>query len=109
MSGSRSRQRAGAMRLYHRTTRGAAAALLRDGFRGGRGSYLTAQDHVGVWVSDQPLDENEGAHGRALLALEIPEAIVAPYEWVEGGRGFREFLVPAQVVNGYGAPTLRAV
>jgi hypothetical protein len=98
------------MRLYHRTTKAAAEAILRDGFRNGRGSYLTAQEHEGVWVSDQPLDANEGAGGSALLSVEIPEDVVAQYEWAEVGRGFREFLVPAEVVNRHGgAPRLRAV
>lgn len=47
------------MRLYHRTFQ--ADSVLAGGFRDARGSYLTAHIYEGVWLSDVPLDENEGA------------------------------------------------
>ena len=52
-----------------------------------------------MWVSDEPLTVNEGAPGDTLVVLDIPESVVANYEWIEEGRGFREFLVPAEVLN----------
>ena len=55
----------------------------------------------GVWLSDRPLDANEGAHGDVLLAVEIPVDDVLFYEWVEEGKPYREFLVPAELVNRY--------
>lgn len=36
-----------------------------------------------------------------LLAVEMPEETVLFYEWVEEGKPYREFLVPAEVVNRY--------
>jgi len=87
------------MMLYHRTTRAAADAILRDGFIDGTGNYLTANKYSGVWLSDRPLDVNEGAHGDVLLSVDLAETMVAPYEWIEEGKPFREFLVPADVVN----------
>ena len=36
-----------------------------------------------------------------MLDLEIPEEIVAPFEWIEEDKGYREFLVPAEIVNRY--------
>jgi hypothetical protein len=34
-----------------------------------------------------------------VLDLEIPEEIVAPFEWIEEDKGYREFLVPVEIVN----------
>ncbi len=85
------------MLLYHRTNAG--AAILADGFRDGTGSYMTDRTFSGVWLSDQPLDEDEGASGSTLLSIDVPEATVVEFEWIEEGKGYREFLVPAAVVN----------
>jgi hypothetical protein len=91
--------------LYHNTF--AASAILRDGFRDGEGSYLTDQPHQGVWLSDRPLDINEGAVGDVLLCIEIPEQAIAPWEWVgEPSMGYREFLAPAELVNRFGPPVV---
>jgi hypothetical protein len=87
------------MRVYHRTDH--ADAILRAGFRDVTGSYLTAGSHSGVWFSNVPLDINEGADGRALLAVEMDEGVFAAHEWVEEGKGYREALVPAEVANRY--------
>lgn len=88
--------------FFHRTTARAARQILRDGFRDAESGYMTGDTHRGVWLSDRPLDANEGAFGDALLEVEIAEAVIAPYEWVEEGRAFREFLVPAALVNEHG-------
>jgi len=90
------------MRLFHR--RPAAVEILRDGFRDGCGSHLTEGQHRGVWLSSVPLDANEGAKGDDLLELHLPEDIVADYEWIEPA--YREFLVPAEIVNRFGPPRL---
>jgi hypothetical protein len=50
-----------------------------------------------VWFSDVPLDENEGADDDTLLLLKIPKSIIAEYEWIEEGKPYREFLVPASL------------
>jgi len=36
---------------------------------------LTEQEWTGVWLSDVPLDENEGAHGDTVLLLKIPKRV----------------------------------
>lgn len=90
------------MNLYHRTF--AADAIFREGFRDGTGRYLTPEVWSGVWLSDIALDSNEDAGGDTLLVIEIPEDVVAEYEWVEEDKLYREFLVPAGVVNKYGPP-----
>ncbi len=89
------------MRYFHRTTRKAATAILRGGFRDATGTYLTAQRWTGVWISDVPLDCNNGADGDALLAIEIDGRKVSPCEWKEEGQSHREFLVPERILNAH--------
>jgi hypothetical protein len=88
--------------LYHRTNRESAESILYDGFKDGVGTYLTDRVWRGVWLSNIPLDENEGARGEVLLAvhLQIPaRELREQYEWKEQGKGYREFLIPAEVLN----------
>ena len=39
------------------------------------------------------------------MALEIPEEAISQFEWIEGKKPYREFLVPADILNEYGPPT----
>ncbi len=87
------------MRLYHRTD--AKDTILAEGFTDAEGDYLTERLHGGVLLTDRILDSAEVAAGEDVLDLEIPEEIVAPFEWIEGVKGYREFLVPAEIVNRY--------
>jgi hypothetical protein len=88
------------MNLYHRTY--TAETIIKHGFRDGERNYLTRDVRHGVWVSDEPLDEQEGALGNVVLVISgVPEAAVVDFEWVhpDRPRSVREFLVPAQVLN----------
>lgn len=38
---------------------------------------------AGVWVSDCPLDNSEGASGETLLQIDIAEDRLAAFEWIE--------------------------
>jgi hypothetical protein len=78
--------------LYHRTTRNNADAILKNGFRDGTGTYLTDREWSGVWLSNIPLDCNEGAMGEVLFEvdLQLPESEIADYEWIEEGKPYRE-------------------
>ena len=87
------------MILYHRTHAAIAEPILCDGFRDGTGTYLTTEEHSGVWLSNVPLDINEGAEGDTLLQLDLPEQTIADYEWREDGKRYREWLVPARLIN----------
>ena len=73
------------------------------GFIDATGTYFTDQEFSGVWVSDVPLDANEGACGDDLfeITLDVPEAAIADYEWVEEGKPYREWLMPAAVLNSH--------
>lgn len=84
--------------LYHRTPD--AERVLTEGFEDGGGTYGTDQWFEGVWLSDRPLEVNDGIVG-TLLMVEIPEAVIVHYEWVEDGKLYREWLVPAEIVNRY--------
>jgi hypothetical protein len=87
------------VRVFHRTSSGQQS--IQGGFRDGRGTYLTTKVWEGVWLSDVPLDPREGADGDDVLVIGMPENVVEEYEWVEEGKPYREFLVPAEVVNRY--------
>lgn len=94
------------MILYHRTPAG--AAILAGGFRDGHGHFLTANEYSGVWLANTPLRAADGAPGDDLLVVEIPEAAIAEYEWIEEvpwraseTDRYREWLVPAEIVNRY--------
>ena len=60
---------------------------------------MAARLHEGVWLSTVPPDAHDGAQGTDLLEVDIPEEEVAPHEWSETGNPYREFLVPAAIVN----------
>ncbi|MDA4124034.1 MAG: hypothetical protein OK438_01095 [Thaumarchaeota archaeon] len=95
------RRKVGKIRFYHRTTVETARMILREGFRDDEGSYLTERTFRGVWVSDRPLDSNEGTKEGALMVLDVdlPPRQLAKWEWVEEGKTYREWLIPASVLN----------
>jgi len=85
--------------LYHRTA--SADAILREGFRDDEGSYgfgtITLR---GVFLSNVPLDFNEGAKGDDLLAVEVPDDLdLDNFELVQEGAPYREWCVPADLLN----------
>jgi len=89
------------MILFHRTTVEAARAILAEGFRDARGSYGLPIVLQGVFVSDRPVDCNEGAKGDVLLSIELAasENELADFEIVEDGKTWREWIVPAKLLN----------
>ncbi|MDA1129442.1 MAG: hypothetical protein O2913_12195 [Chloroflexi bacterium] len=93
------------IKVYHRTS--AASAILAHGFRDGEGTYFTDKVWRGVWLSDVPLDINEGAAGDTVLVLDIPARVFRRYEWVEESKPYKESLVPAAILNRYGSPRVR--
>jgi hypothetical protein len=87
--------------FYHRTN--AAEALLRDGFldkNGLCGAYHAGIE--GVFLSDVPLDCNDGAKGDQLLEIALPSLHdISDYELIEDGKPYREWCVPAEILNRY--------
>ena len=87
---------------FHRTSTGNADRILTGGFENGAGGYLTRNEYRGVWISTVPLDINDGLDGDTLLTIEISETEVAPFEWREAEKRYREFLVPSEILNRHG-------
>jgi hypothetical protein len=89
------------MKLYHVTTCDRARTILRESFRDDAGTYGTDRQWSGVWLSDRPLDCNEGVSGNTILAVSFdcePDDL-SDYERVQEGLPYREWLIPADFVN----------
>ncbi len=84
---------------FHSTD--AAYVILRDGFRDGTGNYMfSGLTLTGVFIADRPVDCNEGATGAQVLAVElVDEVTIAEFELVEDGKPYREWCVPAEILN----------
>ncbi len=78
-------------------------SILSDRFRNRTGKYMTDRKLTGICLSDVPLDVNEGgtaAHDTVLrVTLDIPESELAEWELVEEGKPYREWLIPARIIN----------
>ncbi len=101
------------MRLFHTTSEEAATAILRDGFHDAAGSYGFVSWSSPVCSSPiRPWGFNEGAVddpvvGAPVLVVEIPEEVIAEHEIIEDAKPegvYREWIVPAELANGYGRP-----
>ena len=96
------------MRLYHGTTLANAEQLASNGFQdmtSNFGLYSAASSEpintTGVFFSNLVLDENEGICSEAYLVLEIPDEHLDSYEWMEEGKGYREWCIPAGLANSF--------
>jgi len=87
------------MHFYHRTTETSAQTILKSGFKDRTGTYGTGNKFGGVFLSNEPLDANEGATGDVLLELTcaLPESWFSDYEWVEEGKPYREWCTQRQL------------
>jgi len=109
--------------LYHATTREAAASIVRDGFRDPDPFAPRTEfaGQVGIWLSDAPKSSvNNVAQGDSLLEVrfELSEKELAEWEDLEsdpewaGGTvhlplpGYREWCIPADLVNRLGSVRL---
>lgn len=95
------------LKLYHRTPIGNLESIMSLGFEDQVGTYLTANDHVGIWVSNDPLGGNQEIEQGVTLEIELPADEVSSYEWIDEQHWtprHREFLVPASLLNSYGPP-----
>lgn len=92
-------------RLFHRTSAEAAPKILAEGFLDSWGSFGLANTILeGVFLSNVPLDVNEGTADGPLLEvlLDMSQDDVDRFELIEDRKGYREFCVPAEIVNAKG-------
>src|SRR4051812_11365936 len=93
------------MRFFHTTSCAAAEKILAGGFLDHSGTYGFGIWLSGVFVSDVPVDGNEGAYTGALLVIDlpVPEDDLAQFEIAvvdpETGGTYREWLIPAALLN----------
>ncbi len=87
--------------VYHRTSLDAAVSILKGGFKNATSTYLVRSEHTGVWVSDCERDPTGGALGDALLTVStvFSESDLDAFEWVEDDKPYREWLIPAHLLN----------
>jgi hypothetical protein len=88
------------VRLFHVTSSKAAREILRSGFKDGA-QAVGIEGMRGVWLSDRPLDANEGiTDDTAVLAVtfDVPLDRLAFYELVEDDKPYREWCIPASVI-----------
>ena len=75
-------------RYYHTTD--AAATILAEGFRDGQGSYgLATIELSGVFLSNVPVDGNEGAKGDQVLQVDLPDEVDLERARADRGRSAR--------------------
>jgi hypothetical protein len=89
------------VKFYHCTSLQAAAEIEVAGFIDATGSYgLVGAEVTGVWIADCELDCNAGVdNSSAAFELEIDESSVEAFEVIEEGKGYREWIVPAVMLN----------
>jgi hypothetical protein len=94
------------MIFYHVTD--AADSILRDGFRDATGGYMFAEvELTGVWLGDSPMTVNEGAKGEQVLLIVFPADVdISDLEIVEDWKPYREWCVPAALINNRATVTL---
>jgi hypothetical protein len=88
------------MTLYHFTTHDGAAQILADGFRDSKGDAFFP---AGVWLSDSADDRHRAMHKPSegeLVAVEVPEDVASRFRIASFPR-WREFCIPAEIVNRY--------
>jgi hypothetical protein len=99
------------MTLYHCTRSARAQEVLGRGFCGVAGIYMSPKEGHGVWLLDQPLHApafGGPAEADTLLrvVLNLSEEDITAYEWVEEGKPYRQWLLPASLVDAYSAVTI---
>lgn len=86
---------------YHGTTTKNTQPILKEGFRDSTGSYMLQDCTLtGVFLSDIPLDEGPSSE----VALRVSFTSIPPnfddFELMEDGKPYREWCVPAKLING---------
>jgi hypothetical protein len=86
------------MRLYHVSDQ--VETILEHGFVDGDSFYHSGKLHRGVWLFDRPAEGYPAADSRTVV-VDIPDDLAVRHEWLEEDRDYRQFLIPADLVNRY--------
>jgi hypothetical protein len=85
------------VKVYHVAHTAAADEIMRHGFRDIETSVGTTPLWLaGVFVSDEPLAVTEGDD---VIEVVLPDSAPLENELIEADRGYREWCVPAAVLN----------
>jgi len=90
------------IRLFHVTTSKAAESILSSGFADHSGLVGFRAALNGVYVSAFPVTVNEGAKGDTALEIifeSTSDQMFHEWEIVEVGKPYREWCIPAAVLN----------
>lgn len=95
------RRPAPSLRLYHGTTSRTAEEIVRRGFIDRNPDYGEDKElPASVVLLDAPMFRE--AYDLEVVVVDIPEAVVLPYEWITETRSHRRFMMPADIVNEHG-------
>src|SRR6266849_364121 len=91
------------MTFFYRTSAKNAESILKEGFRDASDSnMLQGATLTGVWVSDRPMDMNEGTTGDTVLEIRlgVSKEILDRYDIREGGKPYhREWRFPSALLT----------
>ena len=86
--------------LYHLTARKNLRSILSEGFRDSAAGWRSRAGYAGVRFSERPApSEIDGPFAAVEIEMILSDQELSEYEWVGGGDGRREFLIPAHRVN----------
>src|SRR3954452_1858681 len=96
------------MKLFHATAK--AERIQREGFRDSE-PIPSLGIHAGVWFADVPTTRATTQRAQVVLAVEIPDELASRF-LIAGSPGevvggWREFCIPARLVNRYRAEVAR--
>ena len=87
--------------FYHRTNAVDAREIIDSGFSNASGYFMNNRIWTCVCLSSIPIEGEPDAEVDSLLMvkLKIDERELSRWEWAGQGRSYREWLVPAAIVN----------
>ena len=95
------------MRLYHVTDRDSAEGIVSDGFKDAEVIHDDSELLIGVWLADRCLAGEDDVGPRlgpvpdVALSVELSDDLVERYERADPAKPYREFCVPATLLNDY--------
>ena len=94
--------------LYHRTSIAGARGIVKNGFENQRWQFENEEPEVGevkktvgVWLSDRPLEGDEGPPGDAVLevAMDVSEEALELFQLEGLVWDTRLWIIPAELLN----------